>query len=279
VLVFRLYINDARFWRYYFCGLLTGTALAAASVWGLQTQLESRITPGNCTDAKLKPSGKLLIEVAGLSPSDGSNVIVTNAVQDTRLISLTCPLLSGPRIQMKGTIMIEWSALTGITALIVYAIVIYNRLVRDRQHTHAGWSDIEVQLKRRHDLIPKLVDAVKQYAAYEQATLDQVTALRSRASDMQAATQQGQLETDINQGLVSIFALQEAYPELKANQSFLQLQTDISNVEAEIQFARRYYNGAVRNLNTRIETFPDLLVARMFAYQPAQYFELEATQQ
>ena len=175
--------------------------------------------------------------------------------------------------------MIEWSALTGITALIVYAIVIYNRLVRDRQHTHAGWSDIEVQLKRRHDLIPKLVDAVKQYAAYEQATLDQVTALRSRASDMQAATQQGQLETDINQGLVSIFALQEAYPELKANQSFLQLQTDISNVEAEIQFARRYYNGAVRNLNTRIETFPDLLVARMFAYQPAQYFELEATQQ
>lgn len=175
--------------------------------------------------------------------------------------------------------MIEWSALTGITALIVYAIVIYNRLVRDRQHTHAGWSDIEVQLKRRHDLIPKLVDAVKQYAAYEQATLDQVTALRSRASDMQAAAQQGQLETDINQGLVSIFALQEAYPELKANQSFLQLQTDISNVEAEIQFARRYYNGAVRNLNTRIETFPDLLVARMFAYQPAQYFELEATQQ
>lgn len=175
--------------------------------------------------------------------------------------------------------MIEWSTLAGITALVVYGIVIYNRLVRDRQRTRAGWSDIEVQLKRRHDLIPKLVDAVKQYAAYEQATLDQVTALRNQASDLQAATRQGRLETDISQGLVSIFALQEAYPELKANQSFLQLQTDISNVEADIQFARRYYNGAVRNLNSRIETFPDLLIARIFAYQQAQYFEFEAAEQ
>lgn len=174
--------------------------------------------------------------------------------------------------------MIEWSALAGITAFIIYAIVIYNRLVRDRQRTRAGWSDIEVQLKRRHDLIPKLVVAVKQYAAYEQATLDQVTALRSRASNMQAAARQGRLETDISLSLVSVFALQEAYPELKANQSFLQLQIDISNVEADIQFARRYYNGAVRNLNTRIETFPDLLVARFFAYRQAQYFELEATE-
>jgi len=175
--------------------------------------------------------------------------------------------------------MIEWSTLAGITALVVYGIVIYNRLVRDRQRTRAGWSDIEVQLKRRHDLIPKLVDAVKQYAAYEQATLDQVTALRNQASDLQAATRQGRLETDISQGLVSIFALQEAYPELKANQSFLQLQTDISNVEADIQFARRYYNGAVRNLNSRIETFPDLLIARIFAYRQAQYFEFEAAEQ
>lgn len=174
--------------------------------------------------------------------------------------------------------MLEWSALAGITVFIIYGIVVYNHLVRDRQRTRAGWSDIEVQLKRRHDLIPKLVDAVKQYAAYEQVTLDQVTALRSRAGDMQAAAQQGQIETDISLSLVSIFALQEAYPELRANQSFLQLQIEISNVEADIQFARRYYNGAVRNLNTRIETFPDLLVARLFAYRQAQYFELEVTE-
>lgn len=171
--------------------------------------------------------------------------------------------------------MIEWIGLILISALLLYAIFIYNLLVRDRQRTFAGWSDIEVQLKRRHDLIPKLVDAVRQYAAYEQATLDQVTALRGRARDFQDAARQGRLETDISRGLLSIFALQEAYPELKANQSFLQLQTDISAVEADIQYARRYYNGAVRNLNTRIDSFPDLIIARLFDYRPAAYFELE----
>ena len=171
--------------------------------------------------------------------------------------------------------MIEWIGLILIGALLLYAIFIYNLLVRDRQRTFAGWSDIEVQLKRRHDLIPKLVDAVRQYAAYEQATLDQVTALRGRARDFQDAARQGRLETDISRGLLSIFALQEAYPELKANQSFLQLQTDISAVEADIQYARRYYNGAVRNLNTRIDSFPDLIIARLFDYRPAAYFELE----
>ncbi len=171
--------------------------------------------------------------------------------------------------------MIEWIAVAAIIATVVYAITLYNYLVRDRQRTRAGWSDIEVQLKRRHDLIPKLVDAVKQYAAYEQATLDQVTTLRNKAVNPRGVEQQGELENSISQSLVSIFALQEDYPELKANQSFLQLQTDISAVEADIQFARRYYNGAVRNLNTRIESFPDLVVARLFNYEPAQYFEFE----
>jgi LemA protein len=171
--------------------------------------------------------------------------------------------------------MIEWITVAAIIAAIVYAITLYNYLVRDRQRTRAGWSDIEVQLKRRHDLIPKLVDAVKQYAAYEQATLDQVTTLRNQAVNPRGVEQQGELENSITRSLVSIFALQEAYPELKANQSFLQLQTDISAVEADIQFARRYYNGAVRNLNTRIESFPDLVVARLFNYEPAQYFEFE----
>ena len=171
--------------------------------------------------------------------------------------------------------MIEWIAMAIIIAILVYTIASYNYLVRDRQRTRAGWSDIEVQLKRRHDLIPKLVDAVKQYAAYEQATLDQVTMLRNKAGNPRGVEQQGELENNISRSLVSIFALQEAYPELKANQSFLQLQTDISAVEADIQFARRYYNGAVRNLNTRIESFPDLVVARLFNYEPAQYFEFE----
>ncbi len=162
-----------------------------------------------------------------------------------------------------------------LLAALVYAIVIYNRLVRDRQTTRAGWSDIGVQLKRRHDLIPKLVDAVRQYAAFEEATLAQVTELRSRVADVGAAAQQGPLESIVSKGLGSIFALQEAYPDLKANRSFLQLQTDISAIEADIQFARRYYNGAVRNLNTRIESFPDLVLAGLFGYQQADYFEFE----
>ena len=160
-------------------------------------------------------------------------------------------------------------------ALLVWAVVIYNLLVRDRNRVAAAWSDIDVQLKRRHDLIPKLVDAVGQYAAFEKATLEQVTGLRARASDVGNAAQQGPLESIISRGLGSIFALQEAYPDLKANRSFLQLQTDISEVEADIQFARRYYNGAVRNLNTRIESFPDLLLARLFGFEQADYFEFE----
>lgn len=171
--------------------------------------------------------------------------------------------------------MIEWLIIGLLVALLFYAVVIFNRLVRDRQLTRAGWSDIDVQLKRRHDLIPKLVDAVGQYAAFEKNTLEQVTALRTQAAGLQAAAQQSPLESNISRSLGSIFALQEAYPDLKANQSFLQLQSDISAVEADIQFARRYYNGAVRNLNTRIESFPDLLLARMFAFTAAEYFEFE----
>ena len=171
--------------------------------------------------------------------------------------------------------MTDWLVITLLVAALIYAIVIYNRLVRDRQLTRAGWSDIGVQLKRRHDLIPKLIDAVRQYADFERATLEHVTDLRSQATELCSASRQGQLESIISQGLGSIFALQEAYPDLKANQSFLQLQTDISDVEADIQFARRYYNGAVRNLNTRIESFPDLLLARLFGFEQADYFEFE----
>ena len=174
--------------------------------------------------------------------------------------------------------MIDWLLPGLLVAGLVYAIVIYNRLVRDRERSRAGWSDIGVQLKRRHDLIPKLVDAVGQYAAYEKSTLERISELRSQATTLRSATQQATLESDISQRLGTIFALQEAYPELKANQSFLQLQGDISEVEVDIQFARRYYNGAVRNLNTRIESFPDLLLARIFAFQPAEYFEFEESE-
>lgn len=173
--------------------------------------------------------------------------------------------------------MTDWLLYLLLGGVGLYAIYLYNLLVRDRQRTRAGWSDIEVQLKRRHDLIPKLIEAVRRYAAYEQATLDRVTALRGAAESLQAAPEQGRMERNLSDGIVSIFALQEAYPELKADRSFLQLQTDISAVEADIQFARRYYNGAVRNLNTRIESFPDLLLARLLGYRQADYFEFDET--
>lgn len=171
--------------------------------------------------------------------------------------------------------MFEWLVLLLVGLVLIAGVIIYNRLVQDAQRVKSGWSDIEVQLKRRHDLIPKLVSAVKQYAAYETATLDAVTVLRSEALHPNTVGDQATLETRLTDSLISIYALQENYPDLKANQSFLQLQAEITAVEGDIQFSRRYYNGAVRNLNTRIDSFPDMLVANLFNYQQALYFELE----
>jgi len=171
--------------------------------------------------------------------------------------------------------MFEWLALLLAGLVLIAGVMIYNRLVQDAHRVKSGWSDIEVQLKRRHDLIPKLISAVKQYATYETATLDAVTALRSEAQHQNAVGDQASLETRLTKSLISIYALQESYPELKANRSFLQLQTEITAVEGDIQFARRYYNGAVRNLNTRIDSFPDMLVAGLFNYHQALYFEFE----
>ncbi len=163
-----------------------------------------------------------------------------------------------------------------LAALFIWGVFIYNALVRDRNRVLAAWSDISVQLKRRHDLLPKLVDAVKQYAAYEQATLSAVTELRTRSEQVTTIAEKGRLETALAAGMHKLLLLAEAYPELKANQSFLALQRDITAVEDHLQYARRYYNGAVRNLNTRIDSFPDLLLARLFRYTPHEYFALEA---
>lgn len=159
-------------------------------------------------------------------------------------------------------------------AIAILAITIYNRLVRDRQRVRTAWSDIDVQLKRRYDLIPKLVAAVGQYARYEQSTLRTLIELRSRTGQVNDVGEKGALETQIGGGLRSLIVLAEAYPELKADQSFLQLQGELSEVENHIQYARRFYNGSVRNLNTRIDSFPDLLIARVFRYAPQPFFEL-----
>lgn len=170
----------------------------------------------------------------------------------------------------------EWFVGLAVLAMLVWAIAIYNLLVRDRNRVLAAWSDIDVHLKRRHDLIPKLIDAVRQYAAYEQATLTAVTELRVDAERTQDVARLAATEGQIGHGLRKLIALAEQYPDLKANQSFLDLQRQLSAVEDHIQYARRYYNGSVRNLNTRIDSFPDTLVARLFRFAPATYFELDA---
>lgn len=160
-----------------------------------------------------------------------------------------------------------------LAGLLAYGIWIYNRLVHDRNTVLAAWSDIEVQLKRRHELIPKLIDAIKAYAAYEQATLTQVTELRTAAAAVHAPGSSARIEGELNQALRRLFALQEAYPDLKANTQFLDLQNEISVVENDIQYARRYYNGAVKALNVRIESFPSNLVAGLFNFVQAEYFD------
>ena len=162
-----------------------------------------------------------------------------------------------------------------LVATFVWGVLVFNLLVRDRNRVRAAWSDIDVQLKRRHDLLPKLVEAVKQYAAYEQATLTELAELRTRGAKGGTVGATGTLETAVGAGVRRLIALVEAYPDLKANQSFLMLQRDLTEVEETIQYARRYYNGAVRALNTRIDSVPDTWIAAWFEFRPAEYFELD----
>jgi LemA protein len=161
------------------------------------------------------------------------------------------------------------------TALAVWAVVIFNQLVRSRNQVRSGWSDIDVQLQRRHDLVPQLVEAVKGYASYERATLEAVTTLRQQSAAARGPAQKAQLESAMQNGLQKLLALAEDYPDLKANQNFLKLQHQLTEVEDHLQYARRFYNGAVRLLNTRIESFPDLLVARLFNFRAAEFFDAD----
>ncbi len=162
---------------------------------------------------------------------------------------------------------------TLLLALGLWAIAAYNRLIRDRNRVRTAWSDIDVQLRRRHDLVPNLVRTVQAYAAYEKSLLSTVTALRARALATDEVDGKGDLEGKLAHGVARILALAEAYPDLKANRSFLELQAQLAEVEDHLQYARRYYNGAVRNLNTRIESFPDLLIARSFGFRQAAFFQ------
>lgn len=156
---------------------------------------------------------------------------------------------------------------------VIWLIIIYNLLVRDKNRVAMAWADIDVQLKRRHDLIPKLIDAVKQYAEYETATITAVTELRRESQRLNDVGKKSGLESLIGSHLLKIIAISEDYPELKADQSFLDLQRQLTEVENTIQYARRYYNGAVRNLNIRIDSFPDMFIAKFFNFRKADFFE------
>ena len=167
--------------------------------------------------------------------------------------------------------------LGGAGLLAVLLIVLYNRLVRLRNMVREGWSGIDVQLKRRANLIPNLVETVKGYMGHERGLLEKVTELRSQSLKTGDLAQKQQVESALTGGLARLFAVAENYPELKANQNFQDLQTRLAEIEDQIQLARRYYNGTVRNLNIAIESFPGNLVAGWFAFQPAEFFEIEET--
>jgi LemA protein len=162
-----------------------------------------------------------------------------------------------------------------LIALVVPAIWIYNRLVGDRNQVGAAWSDIDVQLKRRHELVPRLVTCVKAYADYERATLVAVTELRAQSMATPQLPQKAAIEDAMAAGLQRLIVVAEDYPDLKADQNFRQLQAELTDTEDQIQYARRFYNGAVRQLNTRIQSFPHLLLARPLGFVAAEFFEIE----
>jgi LemA protein len=169
-----------------------------------------------------------------------------------------------------------WILLGALAALVVWAISLYNRLVRLRNGGESAWSDIDVQLKRRWELIPNLVETVKGYAKHEQSTFEKVTAARSQAMQAKTPGEHATAEGNLQSVLKSLFAVAEAYPELRANENFLGLQRELSGLEEAIQNARRYYNAVVRDLNTAIESFPGNLLAGPFGFTKREYFELDS---
>jgi LemA protein len=168
-----------------------------------------------------------------------------------------------------------WIILGIIVLAVVYLIFLYNRLVALRQTVNQSWSDISVQLKQRHDLVPNLVETVKGYATHERATLEAVVNARNAAVAAQGPAAQAQAENMLTGALRQLFALAEAYPDLKANTSFLALQEELSAVEGKIAYARQAYNDQVFRYNTRIQSVPSNLIAGAFSFHEREFFEVE----
>jgi LemA protein len=160
-----------------------------------------------------------------------------------------------------------------VVVLLVASVLIYNSLVRRRNQVDNAWSQIDVQLKRRYDLIPNLVETVKGYAAHERGTLEAVTEARARAINAQGPADQASAENVLSGALKSLFAVSESYPDLKANQSFLALQQELTETEDRAAYARQYYNDAVLSYNNAIGTVPQSIFAAMFGFRPREYFQ------
>jgi LemA protein len=167
-----------------------------------------------------------------------------------------------------------------IAVILVFAVVsIYNKLVRLRNTMKSSWSDIDVQCKKRYDLVPNLVETVKGYAAHEKSVFENVTKARSMAMQATTPAEMAKAENMFRDTLKSLFAVAEAYPELKANTNFLQLQSQLQELENNLEAARRYYNAVVRDFNTQIEVFPSNLIASMFNFKQGDFFQLETPEE
>jgi LemA protein len=164
--------------------------------------------------------------------------------------------------------------LLAIGVLIVWAVIAFNLLIRDRNRVAQSWSDVDVQLMRRHDLVPRLVELVKGYSGYEKALQTSLAELRTE-TQAQSPAARGGTEKSVASGVHRLIAVVEAYPDLKASANFLDLQQQLADTENQIQYARRYYNGAVNLFNNRQQRFPDLVIANAFNFKPAEFFQLD----
>jgi len=179
-----------------------------------------------------------------------------------------------------GAFLMVLLVLVGVVAVVaLWFVFTYNGLVRLRNQVKNAWSQIDVQLKRRYDLIPNLIETVKGYAAHEKETLERVVQARQRGIDASNVKDQQEAENMITGALRKLFALSEAYPNLKANENFLALQEELASTENKIGFARQYYNDTIKDFNTRQEMFPANLVASMLGFRPAEFFEIEEASQ
>ena len=168
-----------------------------------------------------------------------------------------------------------WAIVIVVAVIVFWLIVVYNGLIKFKLRTDEAWSDIDVQLKRRYDLIPNLVETVKGYAQHERQLFEKVTEARAKAISAQGPEQKAEAENMLSGTLKSLFAVAEAYPDLKANQNFLELQRELTDTEDKIQASRRFYNGNVRDFNTKIQVFPNNMVAGILGFKSYEFFEVK----